>query len=352
MADSSSATPAPFERKRPPLIARYLMGAMLDGIARPAVWTMEALGITDRVVPRFMGRVAKRFAASKPFEGYVPTSHDVFVATYVKSGTNWMMQIAHQLLNHGDAEFEHIHCVVPWPDLQNGPMRHYAVPIQDDSIWKRSPEQKRVIKTHFDWKLLPYSEDARYISVIRDPKDVAVSGYHFFARAAVREALSVESWLNVFLSEQFVWGSWPSTTASYWSQRHRPNVLILSFKAMRRDLRGTVCRIAEFLDVRVSDAVIDRVVEKSSFDYMRRMDHQFANWNMVPWRNTGTMVRRGAVGGSGELLTAAQQQRIDEYCRAELRRLGCDLPYEQFCDVAGDSLPDRSQALRTEAVKA
>jgi len=263
-----------------------------------------------------------------------------------------MMQIAHQLLNHGLAEFDHIHNAVPWPDMNEGPMRGYAIPMEDESIWKASPEQKRVIKTHFDWAKVPYSPDAHYISVIRDPKDVFVSSYHFFARAAVRDVLSVESWLNVYLSEQFVWGSWPSTTASYWSQRHHPNVLVLSFKAMKRDLRATIRQVAEFLDVRASDEVIERVVEKSSFEYMRRMDHQFANWNMVPWRHTGTMVRRGAHGGSSELLTAAQQRRIDDYCMAELRRLGSDFPYEEFCDVAADPIPSRPKKLRPEALKA
>ena len=329
---------------------RLMMGAMLDGIARPSVWTLEALGLTNRVLPRMMKRMHTRLAAMNPFAGYTPTSHDVFIATYVKSGTNWMMQIAHQLVNHGLAEFDHIHNAVPWPDMNEGPLRGYAIPLEDDSIWKASPEQKRVIKTHFDWAKVPYSPDARYISVIRDPKDVFVSSYHFFARAAVRDALSVESWLNVYLSEHFVWGSWPSTTASYWSQRQRPNVLVLSFKAMRRDLRAAVRQVAEFLDVHVSDEVIDRVVEKSSFDYMRRMDHQFANWNMVPWRDTGTMVRKGAHGGSSELLTPEQQRRIDDYCRSELRRLGSDFPYEEFCDVAGPSVPE--PALQPETARA
>jgi hypothetical protein len=331
---------------------RLLMGAMLDFVARPSVWTLEALGLTPRVLPRLIGRMHKRMAEMNPFAEYMPTSHDVFVATYVKSGTNWMMQIAYQLVNHGLAEFDHIHNAVPWPDMNQGPMRGYAIPVDDESIWKASPEQKRVIKTHFHWTKIPYSPDARYISVIRDPKDVFVSSYHFFARAAVGNALSVESWLDLFLSEHFPWDSWPITTASYWSQRHRPNVLVLSFKAMKRDLPATVRQVAEFLDVRVSDAVIDRVVEKSSFDYMRRMDQQFANWNMVPWRNTGTMVRSGKHGGSSELLTLEQQRRIDDYCRSELRRLGSDFPYDEFCDVAGDPLPNRSQALRTEAAKA
>ena len=342
-----------FERKPPPLIMRYVMGAMMDGVVRPAVWTSEALGITNWLLPRVTSPMRRRFAKLNPLANYTPTSHDVFVATYVKSGTNWMMQIAHQLLNHGAAEFDHIHSVVPWPDMSEGPMRGYALPIEDDSIWKASPEHKRVIKTHFDWTKVPYSPEARYISVIRDPKDVFVSSYHFFIRATIGTTLSVESWLDLFLSEHFpAWGPWAASTASYWSYRDRPNVLVLSFKSMKHDLRSAVRRVAQLLDVHVSEDVIDRVCEKSSFDYMHRLDAKFANWKMVPWRGTGAMVRRGAQGGSSELLTPAQQRRIDDYCRAELRRLGSDFPYEEFCDVAGDSVPSGSGRLRPEPAKA
>ena len=45
------------------------------------------------------------------------------------------------------------------------------------------------------------------------------------------------------------------------------------------------------------------------------------------------MIRKGSQGGSSELLTQAQQRRIDEYFIAELARLGSDFPYEKFCEV-------------------
>jgi len=85
---------------------------------------------------------------------------------------------------------------------------------------------------------------------------------------------------------------------------------------------------------------------------MHRVDAKFANWRIVPWRGTGTMVRRGAQGGSSELLSLEQQRRIDDYCRAELRRLGSDFPYEEFCDVAGDRVSSGSESLRPEPAKA
>ena len=313
------------------------MGLMAVGVIQPSAWMLQRLGLMERVVAWFSGRVRRRIAARNPFRGYTPTERDVFVATYVKSGTNWMMQIAHQLIWHARAEYEHIHSVVPWPDVAvSGPLRRYAIPIDDDSVWKLAPEHKRVVKTHLNWELIPYSDRARYIIVIRDPKDVFVSSYFFFVKnGPVFTSLSLETWLRLYLSDNFpMWGSWAVNTAGYWAERGRSNVLLVSFKSMKRDLRGTVCQVAKFLDIHVSNDIIDRVCEQASFEYMKQIDEKFRVWKMIPWGRESRMIRRGVQGGSSELLSADQQQQIDEYCVSELRRLGSDFPYEEFCDLA------------------
>jgi hypothetical protein len=45
------------------------------------------------------------------------------------------------------------------------------------------------------------------------------------------------------------------------------------------------------------------------------------------------MIRRGAQGGSSELLSPDRQREADVYFMNELKRLGSDFPYEEFCDV-------------------
>jgi Sulfotransferase domain len=328
-----------FQRRMPPLAMRIAMGLVMYGIGAPIIRTLDRFGRAPRMLARGAARRSQKLKASNPLNHYTSTHHDVFVAAHVKSGTNWMMQIAHQLLFHGDGEYDHIHSVVPWPDIAHmSPLKHYAIPIDDPSVWRASPEQKRVIKTHYDWDWLPYSPEARYIIVIRDPKDVFVSSYHFFVKQGplAFTKFSVETWLDVFLSTGMgAWSSWPQNTAGYWAERARPNVLIVSFKTMKQDLRGTVKKVAAFLDVHAGDDIIDRVCEKSSFDYMKRIDHKFRAWDMVPWASTAApMMRKGGTAGSSELLSLQQQQRIDQQSLADLRKLGSDFPYEEFCDLS------------------
>jgi hypothetical protein len=55
---------------------------------------------------------------------------------------------------------------------------------------------------------------------------------------------------------------------------------------------------------------------------------------MVAWRNPGVMIRTGRQGGSSELLTPERQRQLDQYFIAELKRLGSDFPYDEFCTRA------------------
>ena len=191
-APTAARAPAPrYVRKPPPLPLRVGMGLMIYGLGAPMMWGLEKIGRAERSFRRMSARQRKAFEEKNPFRGYVPGKQDVFVATFAKSGTNWMMQIAHQLIWHGAGEFDHIHSVVPWPDTQVMPpwMQKYAIPLEEAQDWESSPERKRVIKTHFDWELLPYSPDARYIIIIRDPKDIFVSSYFFLKGGVLGPAM-------------------------------------------------------------------------------------------------------------------------------------------------------------------
>src|SRR5690348_5981108 len=124
-----------YQRRPPPFAVRCLLGVFLDGVIKPVSWILDKLGRAAGMYQGLHQRRLRELKKANPFAGYTPGPQDVFIATYAKSGTNWMMQIVTQLAWHGRAEFDHIHCLVPWPDSTAlGPMKHYAIPIQDDSM--------------------------------------------------------------------------------------------------------------------------------------------------------------------------------------------------------------------------
>lgn len=289
-----------------------------------------------RYIFMFAGRRMRSWRGKvRAFRGYQPQAQDVFVCTYSKSGTNWTMQIAYQIAQRGAGTYAHIHDVVPWPEA---PMPR-IVKLNDAATHGRAPDGTLVIKTHLESRYVPYSPHAKYLVVVRDPKDVFVSSY-FFSGGMLAGApmIPVNEWYDMFLSDAFQYGSWAEHLASFWPWRTRPNVLFLSFEAMKVDLPGTVQRIAALMNMELSADELAQVVEKSSFAYMKAIDHKFvpplppAVYRMAK----PVMIRKGERGVSGELLTPEQQTAIDRYMQAELRRRGCLFPYHELFETEND----------------
>ena len=321
--DTTDAAPnaAPPFKRRTMTTGRRLAMTPLFWVV---VWPLSKL--LSRRWPLMMSRGITR--ALGTFPKYEPTAADVLVCSYFKSGTNWTMHIALQIAFRGNARFEHIHDVVAWPEV---PARmRMAVPVDDDRPRAASPTGLRVIKTHLALDAVPYSPAARYVAVVRDPKDVFVSSYHFLRAVGLGRAMpSVRRWLDVYLSPDTALGSWAAHLQSYWSVRDRPNVLFLTYEQMRADLPGAVDQIAKLMGVDLTAEERAAVIEQCTFEHMKKIGAKF-DPSGPPWASAqGAMIRRGERGKSGELLSSADQKRIDDYWRAQLENLGSDFPYDR-----------------------
>jgi Sulfotransferase domain len=323
--------PWPQIDRRFPKRAVAVMSIVFYGVIVPLNWVLTRLGF-DSLIVGLMNRAQARGRFAEVFHDYTPTAHDVLVCTYAKSGTNWMMQIAHQIAFRGNGEYAHIHDVISWPDMPARRGRRMAIALTDTSVIEASPTKLRVIKTHLAARYVPYNSKARYLVVLRDPKEVVVSSYHFARGIAGPLMPSFDAWVDLFLTKRFplsFGSSWAEHAAGYWALRNEPNVLVVFFRDMKRDLAGAVSRVADVLGVPLTSAESSAVVERSAFSYMSGIEHKFTPIpkGALPWGDGLKMMREGQVGRSGELLSPEQQRRIDAHFAAELAELGSDLPY-------------------------
>ena len=308
-----------------PIAVSSVGRALALALGWPVVRVLDWCGCWPAALTRLMNRTLSRFGP------YRPGAHDVLVCSYFKSGTNWTMQIAVQIAHRGAAQFEHIHDLVAWPEARAALGRRFAVPIEDETPWRSAPSGLRIIKTHLHAAQVPYSPEARYICVVRDPKDVFVSSYHFMRDGILGVLMPPkEKWLRTYLSRDAISGSWAEHLVGWWQMRQRPNVLFLTYEEMKRDLPGSVRRMAALMGVTLSEAEFASVLRQASFEHMQSIAHRFDLGSRHPTHRGGRhMIRRGQAGGSAELLTASEQQGIDQHFRAELTRLACDFPYTE-----------------------
>lgn len=95
--------------------------------------------------------------------------------SFFLSGTTWVTEIVWQIYNNGQISGESILCRVPF--LEMATHKHF---LRNDLKTLPSP---RLIKSHLPYSIIPKSSDmntqCKYIYIVRNPKDVAVSFFHF-----------------------------------------------------------------------------------------------------------------------------------------------------------------------------
>lgn len=326
-------TAIPSINRKFPKPLKLLFTLMTYLISLPLYWLITKLGFGQKMLSMNIKMSAGTKGGNRAFNSYTPTEHDIFVCTYAKSGTNWMLQIAHQIAFHGAGDYEHIHDVVPWPDLRGAMLKSIA--LNNQLVQQASPEGKRVIKTHLHAQQVPYNADAHYLVVIRDPKEIFVSSFHFGEGVFGPFMPDFDSWFELFFTPDFPYNfgcNWAEHTAAYWALRDKSNVQLMLYADMKLDLRKTVAKVATFLGATLSNEETELVIEKSSFAYMSKIDDKFIPMprDNMPWGKKMKMMREGKPGNSKELLTQAQQERIDQHCKQELARLGSDFPYDDY----------------------
>lgn len=272
-----------------------------------------------------MAHIATKLAEAPPAGA---AACDVYACSFFKSGTTWLMHVITQIAFRGEAEFENIHYAVPWierPKMFEGRMIEYA----DPSPARLSPTGLRAVKTHVTWEMTPQSPEAHYVAMVRDPKLVAVSGYHFVKALAMGPAMPpFGRWVDRFLSPDFFEGNWAEHAASWWARRDEPNVLFLNYDALLADLGEGVDRISAFMGVDLTPEERAAMVEKTGFAAMKRDALKFDPPRLAAWSKDEAMVRNGSSSRDDALMTPEFARRIDGHFRAELKRLGSDFDYD------------------------
>jgi len=114
---------------------------------------------------------------------------------------------------------------------------------------------------------------------------------------------------------------------SWWNYKDRDNVLLLHYSDAKKDLEGTVSKIAKFYGVKLNKKEKDTVVKKCSFDYMKQHEQMFGYTLPLNPKydktimETGHMIRKGQ-NGDGKVMFTEEETKM--WAKLEEAQFGDD----------------------------
>lgn len=255
---------------------------------------------------------------------------DIIIATYGKSGTTWMQQIVAQLLFQGDPNLS-VAEMSPWMDLRVPPKEVKLAAIE-------SQTHRRFLKTHLPVDALVFSQQAKYIYIARDGRDVVWSLYNHHANAnhlwyeALNEAPGRvgpaitpppqdirQYWNDWFHGDGYPFWSFWENVRSWWAIRSLPNVLLIHFENLKRDMPGEMEHIAKFLDIPIDAERWPSILEYCSFHWMKKHATQSVPLGGAFWdAGADVFIHKGVNGRWKDVLTDEQSREYEDKARQEL----------------------------------
>ncbi len=243
---------------------------------------------------------------------------DIFIVSYPKSGNTWTRFLLGNLI------------------YENEPITFANVEDRVPSLYLYSSRKlrklPRILKSHDCF-------DPRYktvIYIVRDPRDVLVSAYHYARKLKILPAdQPIEDFLPGLLDGTFRsgvlvdprWGSWHDNVASWLAMRHNRKFLLLRYEDMLEDPERELAKVAEFLKIPSTPARLARAVKLSSAEHMRELEKtQSSAWTLTKdTRSDIAFVRKARSGTWQSELSPAAVEKIEAAWGPLMRTLGYKL---------------------------
>lgn len=237
---------------------------------------------------------------------------DVFIVSYPRSGNTWFRFLVANLVSSAPVSFGNIESLVP------------DIYTNSDIRLRRTP-QPRILKSHEAFT--PGYRSVVYL--VRDPRDVAVSYYDYAIKVRIFEkGFPLDRFVEHFLdssSKINYFGSWGEHVRS-WMAAERPAeaFTVIRYEDLLSDAPAQLRRVSNLLGVPAEPDRIERAVQLSAAEKMRRSEYEFHD----RWSSTkGSLkdkqfVRKAKRGAWKEEMPADLADRILERWPDLMERFG------------------------------
>ncbi len=221
---------------------------------------------------------------------------DIYIISYPKSGTTMLQMILYQLTTDGDMSFGHIDEVAPW--------------IKNEAFENRKPldlPSPRIIKSHDPYDSFDHTK-GRFIFIMRDGRDVAVSKYHQ-DKNYNNPGLTFDDFMKGFFKEGK--HNWFSFHRDWIENKKARNILYLSYEEVKENKAEVIRRIATFCKLNISEEQFSRAIERSQFDFMKRYEEKFGLREPEKPKIYDQFIRKGKSGSWQEYFNEDHRQQFE-----------------------------------------
>nr|XP_039271504.1 sulfotransferase 6B1-like isoform X1 [Styela clava] len=272
-----------------------------------------------RFLPGFEAETAKY-----AYEKLEVEQNSVFLASFPKTGVNWTSAIVSQLLYGPNG-------LGMFPPLE----KMELVKASKFQLLEYLPVHPKCFQTHLPENLVNVAKikksGGKIIVILRNPKDQAVSWYHFCSKSGpfdnARYAFSLD-WPQ--FSSDYIQGKqltfmkdgdcYAEHILGWYKHKDEDNVMFIYYEDMKRDTKQEIRRLAKFLNVEVDDKRVEEIENATTFSVMKQTSH--------PNLSKINLFRKGEVGNWKQLMTVAQSELMDKLIENKLGHTDIKFVYE------------------------
>ncbi|WP_372365306.1 sulfotransferase domain-containing protein [Candidatus Uabimicrobium sp. HlEnr_7] len=226
------------------------------------------------------------------YKKFTIRNEDTFIVSYPKSGTHWVKQILYILVHGKSSQKEIIENSIPFLDVEAANVGLFGL----EHLEKIS--SRRYFHSHLPLALMPsiLNGKAKYIYIARNPKDCAVSYYHF-ARQYQRMNFqgTWDEFFTLYMNGKIQYGSIFDHVVTWWKRSQTGNdILFIKYEDMHKNLSTVVEKIANFLNVPLTPNLLKTICTQSQFHNMKENDKVNGQW-ITGLENT-SLLRKGKIG--------------------------------------------------------
>ncbi|XP_066287343.1 sulfotransferase 1B1-like [Branchiostoma lanceolatum] len=251
---------------------------------------------------------------------------DIVVASFPKTGTHWLSEIAVKILRAAGKTEESM------DTMTSGPMEATRpTATQPSYITLADIPSPRLVVTHLPIQFAPkgISKPQNKVKVLvpmRNPKDTAVSMFHFYKKLwrlmGVNMELRWEEFVEDVRSGMVSFGDYCDWLVGWWQMRDNPHFLFLKYEDMKKDLLSAVKTIVAFLEVDLDESTIKDIAEDSTFDNMKA---GLDNSTIAERRG---IARKGIIGDWKNTFSSEESAAFDAWCEKKLGGTGLTFDFE------------------------